>query len=240
MSINSCDTARMGREWEWSVHTGLFYLGAPCRVASLAAKDHFLYASVKGIILCLNCETMSVVHIFDAYFKAVRSLQMIHYSGMQSKSFSRILSHDTSKSSLHSSVTSPLLQYSSSNESIKSMGSAFFQSPRGSESFTGEDGPSNSILISFGVGYKGTVRDCFDHPDSFLLPSEGSRMNHQPVLPDIDMNTLLLWSTEVTGMCRRDGEGEGEGKCGFDIPELDEKAEEELEMALPDDIVTGI
>ena len=92
------------------------------------------------------------------------------------------------------------------------------------DSFDRDGNTSNSILVSFGVGFNGIVKDCHTHPEDFLLPSEGSRKVYQPACPDRTTGRLLLWSTET---CVRREPIKGE----YDIPELDE---EEV-MVLPDD-----
>lgn len=178
----------------------------------MTAKDHFLFAAVKGIILCLNCETMETVHIFDAYYKAVRSLLIINYSGAQSKPFSRMLSMDKSFKP----------------ESLSYGPQSYRQSS--SDSLSPEDYCKNSILVSFGVGFKGVMRDCADHPENLILPSEGSRTSFQPALPDRDVGYLLLWSTEVAT------KKEQPDKHATELPEMEEKEE----LSLPDDIVAGL
>ncbi len=194
---------------------------AAARAGSLAAKDHFLYAAVRGVILCLNCETMEVVHTFDMYYKAVRSLLVINYSSMQSKPFDRLLSRIDSKNSMKSSTSSynslsSLGRGSSSNDSL-----SHSRSLHSNDSFSNEDGSTNSVLVSFGVGYKGVVGDCLEHPENFILPSEGHRTNQQPARMQRALGCLLLWSTEV---CNK--------KTVQSFPELEEEA-------LPDDVVSS-
>ena len=197
------------------------------RAGTLAAKDHFLYTAVRGVIVCMNCESMEVVRVFDAYHKAVRSLLILNYSNGQSKPFDRILSRNESDNSskLSLSSTSSVQSWSgkgSSSDSLRSQGTSH---PRilHNDSFTSEDGSTNSILVSFGVGYKGVVRDCYAHPESFILPSEGNRVNHQLARLNKSLGCLLLWSTEV---CNKN-------KINSNLQNLSEEEE------LPDDIVTS-
>jgi hypothetical protein len=211
----------------------LFFLtaGAACRVASLTAKNHFLYAAVKGVILCLNCETMEVVKTFNAYRKAIRSLLLINYSGTQSKPFDRLvsrMSESTSSCSIHS--PSQKTWNNDSRKSSQSSITSFQHFSRVSDSLDREDDSNNSVLISFGVGYYGVVKDCINHPEDFILPSEGARNHSQPACPDKSTGRLLLWSTET--FARKEP---SKCECTCNIPELDE----EDEMELPDHLVSG-
>ena len=172
---------------------------------------------------------MQVVHIFDAYHKTVRSLVMIHYSGMQSKPFDRMLSRfDSDKSSASSFQSS---SRASSSDSVKSLYTHSAKMLQSSDSFSNEDGSTNSVLVSFGVGYKGVVRDCYEHPESFILPSEGHRTSHQQARMSRALGCLLLWSTEV---------------CSSNKPVVLDKTSPNMqefpeleEMVLPDDIASS-
>ncbi len=212
-----------------------FLADTACRVASLAAKDHFLFAAAKGIILYLNCETMEVVRTVSAYQKAVRSLLMINYSGTQSKPFDRLVSRTDSLKSNISRYSAKSRRNSSCDDILRPSYSSLsslnrLQSSR--DSFdAGDDGTSNSVLVSFGVGYNGVVRDSPNHPDSFVLPSEGTRNLTQSALPDKSVGYLLLWSTETDKRAECN-------ECEFNIHDIDEIDENE-ELSLPDDVVTS-
>lgn len=66
-----------------------------------------------------------------------------------------------------------------------------------SESFDCDDNMNSSVLVSFGVGYRGVVGDCTTCPENLMLPSDGSKINSQPAMPNRSLGYFLLWSTEV-------------------------------------------
>ena len=169
---------------------------------------------------------MEVVHIFDAYHKAVRSLLIINYSEQHSKPFSRLMSVDKQK--LEKSLQSHKLSKSNSEDS--------------------QEGVSkNSILVSFGVGFKGTVSNYYNHPESFILPSEGSRTSSQPARPDRNAGYVLLWSTEVSKK-RTEPQAYCEVKLDeneeLELPEsfcgVETDETEESELVLGEDVITGL
>lgn len=153
---------------------------------------------------------METVHIFDAYFRSVRSLLVINYSGMQSRPFTRILSVDKSRKgdTRANNYGHHLLKAMSSQD---------------------QDSSSNSILVSFGVGFKGTVGNCPDHPENFLLPSEGSKVSYQAAVPEKEACYLLLWSTEVSNTPKTTKDKSV--KC--------EILNESEELSFPDNAITG-
>ena len=65
------------------------------------------------------------------------------------------------------------------------------------QSFASEDEINHSMLISFGVGYRGVVVEGTSHPENLMLPSEGSKTCTQPAAPNKSIGCILLWSTEV-------------------------------------------
>ena len=159
---------------------------------------------------------MEPIHIFDAYLKPARSLLLINYSGYQSKPFHRLLSHDTI-----GSRNNTLKSSGSSTSSLESMKSSY-SGPRRSSLNTGtSNDTSHSVLVSFGGGYKGVVRNCQDCPENFLLPSEGNKTNTQQSKPDRSIVNLLLWSTEVKEECCLE-------TCEPDRPVFDENDELDL------------
>lgn len=215
------------------------------RVSSLTAKDHFLYAAVKGCILCLNCETMQPTRTFDAYWSKARNLITINYSETHSRHFQRFVSHSGDNLAMSNSVGSPNQNspkpYGSvtSESALRSLGSSSSTTPsslrqasRGMSSMDGDDGARNSVLVSFGVGYKGVVGDHPEHPESFILPSDGSRNSYQPAKPDRSTGCLLLWSTEASETSLKDSD-----QClSAGIPEVDETGEE---LSMPDNVATA-
>ena len=226
------------------IHTFSHSLPSHCadgvgRVSSLTAKDHFLYAAVKGCILCLNCETMEPARVFDAYWSKVRSLIVINYSETHSRHFQRFLSHSGDTLASSYSLGSP----NQRSEGFRTFGSSSSVSslrstPRSQSSLDAAAGDEmrHSVLISFGVGYKGVVGDHSEHPESFILPSDGSRNNYQPAKPDRSTGCLLLWSTEEASKSRKDPD-----QClSAGIPEVGiPEADETEELSMPDDVATA-
>ena len=194
------------------------------RVTALTPNNHFLYAATRrGLILCLNCATMQVVHVMDAYYKPCRSLLLVSTSGVQSRPFQRLFSRGRSNRILSSSSTldGPSTNSFSCFNSYR--GSHASHSVESCGSVDCEEDINNSVLVSFGVGYRGVVGDCTTCPENFMLPSEGSKTFTQSATPNRSIGYLLLWSTEI------------EEKKVFDDLDLIECDEDE--DILPDNVV---
>ena len=199
-------------------------------MTSMEAKDHFLYAAVKGTIICLNCATMEIVKTFHPYHRTTRSLLVINYSASQSRFFDKLVSRTELPSIAgrsHSLEPTPSPSPSPSTDSLKSF-SSFRKTSNSSLNL--DDEPCNSIMASFGVGFQGVVKDHTNHPEHFILPSEGNRNNFQVARPKQDAWYLLLWSTETY-----DKKPELENPAKDTIPEVDE----DEEGVLPDDMVSA-
>ena len=192
----------------------------------MSAKEHFLYAAIGGgAILCLNCRTMEVVHILDAYFKPARSLLMVNFTRTQSKPFDRLFSQSDMTRERSTSSQEHTLPF----DSCRRVSLASTKSTFSTDSFSSEECPSNSLLISFGGGYKGVIGSTPDPPEDFILPNEGNKTNTIPAIPDESIGYLLLWSTEVGGR-----DLDSSRALDSDVPKFDENEE----LAYDDDIVT--
>ena len=66
------------------------------------------------------------------------------------------------------------------------------KSIRSMDSITSE----RSVLISFGIGYRGVVGESENCPQVFTLPSDGKKLHTKPAKPSAKDGHLLLWSTE--------------------------------------------
>ena len=168
------------------------------RVTALTASDHFLYAATRrGVIICLNCITMQPCTLMDAYYKPCRSLLLINTHGQQSRPFQRLFSRGISglKPSLSSSSCDSMF---SNSESFKMVQGS--QRRRSSVGSTGtcmlEDDYTRSVLLSFGVGYRGVIGESTSFPENFMLPSENTKTFSQSAVPDRTIGFLLLWSKE--------------------------------------------
>lgn len=169
--------------------------------------------------------------MLDAYYKTIRSLLIVNCSGMQSKPFDRLMSRVDSDRDGFTRSTLSSTSSASSNDSPRSSrrpSLTLAQSLRSSDSLLGEDQSTNSVLFSFGVGFKGVVGDYYEHPENFTLPSEGNRTGYQSACPDRAIGYLLLWSTEASS------KKENAEEYGTDLPEVNE--DEELPLA--DDLIT--
>lgn len=158
-----------------------------------------------GALLALNCSSMELYFVFHAYVGAVRSLLLVSPE-QQTRAFTRLFSR---KDSVLSSISmggsasgddlSSLRQQDSASVLSRrrsSLDSLMSQSSRRSmRSF--ESVPSDrSVLLSFGVGYRGVVGDSENSPQIFTLPSDGKKVLSKPARPSVKDGHLLLWSTE--------------------------------------------
>ena len=163
------------------------------QVTSLVAGDDgVLYVGNRvGGILLVKTDTLEVVSELNAYEGSVRSLQMMPMS----EAFSRMISSFDSTSS----IRTPL----SATQSSSSLDSVF--SPPSLPSTPASLSPTadkHSVLLSFGVGYKGVVAGATNHPDGYLLPQGLTQCpccTHfltQPRPAPLTTH-LLLWSRET-------------------------------------------
>jgi serine/threonine protein kinase len=162
------------------------------QVTSLVAGDDgVLYVGNKvGKILLVKTDTLEVISRLDAYEGSVRSLKMVPMS----EAFSRMISSFESTYSLRGQM--------STTPSSSSIDSVFSPSPLSSTLATPTSSEQHSVLLSFGVGYKGVVAGATNHPDGFLLPhglTQCPCCTHfltQP-RPVPSSTHLLLWSREA-------------------------------------------
>ena len=155
-----------------------------------------------GALLALNCSSMELYFVFHAYVGAVRSLLLVSPE-QQTRAFTRLFSRkDLALSSINMRGStsgddlSSLQQDSVLNQRRPSLDSLLSQSSRRSmRSY--ESVPSDrSVLLSFGVGYRGVVGDSENCPQIFTLPSDGKKVLSKPARPSVKDGHLLLWSTE--------------------------------------------
>jgi hypothetical protein len=156
-----------------------------------------------GALLALNCSTMELYFVFHAYVGAVRSLLLVSPE-QQTRAITRLFSRKDSVlsgismgggSASGDDLSSPrqdsvLKRRRSSLDSLMSQ-----TSRRSMRSF--DSAPSDrSVLLSFGVGYRGVVGDSENCPQIFTLPSDGKKVLSKPARPSVKDGHLLLWSTE--------------------------------------------
>ena len=162
------------------------HTGHKCRITTMAASYNVLYIGTGGgFLLTLNCSTMELYSSVHAYSGPVRSLLLISPPEQEGQVFSRLPSETgdeagepASPAQLEESITVT----NSLRLDLKPM------EPLPSE---------QSVLISFGRGYRGVVGDSENCPQDFILPSAGKKVNTFPSKPNQSEGHLLLWSTEV-------------------------------------------
>jgi len=168
-------------------------------VTSLLASTAAIHIGTGGgAILVLDSSTMEVSHILYAYNNPVRCLLSVS-PGTQVKPFMRMFSRkesagsvtqtQLSSSSEDSSVASPLIQINHRN-STTSIDETLPQ--------------DRSLLLSFGMGYRGIVGHSPNHPNVFILPSESTvtcsglpTSVSRVAKPSATVGHLLLWSAET-------------------------------------------
>ena len=155
-----------------------------------------------GALLGLDCSSMELQFVFHAYVGPVRSL-LIVLPEQQTKAFIRlfsrkdsILSSMTTSSSVDDMEPLSATQQPSMERRRSSLDSLISQTSRKSLTSFESLSSERSVLISFGVGYRGVVGDSENCPLAFTLPSDGKSILTKPAKPCAKDGHLLLWSTE--------------------------------------------
>jgi serine/threonine protein kinase len=136
------------------------------RVTSLVAgDDDLLYVgNGAGIILLVRTDTLQVMSHLEAYSTAVRCLQTLPMS----EAFSRMISSFESTSSIRHCSSSITMSTTPSTSSFDSVMTSPPPVPSTPVSPATHD--DRSVLLTFGMGYKGVVSGATNHPDNLLLP----------------------------------------------------------------------
>ena len=152
-----------------------------------------------GALLALSCSSMELQFVFHAYVGAVRSLLVV-LPEQQTRAFTRLFSRkDSVLSSMSTSASSDDFDQLMSHQSQRrrsSLDSLMSQSSQKSLLSLRTVQSERSVLISFGVGYRGVVGESTNCPHVFTLPSDGKKILTKPSKPNAQDGHLLLWSTE--------------------------------------------
>ena len=164
------------------------------RITSLATGDNtMLYVgNGAGMILLVNADTVEVTSYLGAYDTPVRCL----FSMQMSETFSRLFSSldtPTERFKSSSSLTSAM----STSTSFSSIDSVLSPGPESPPAAT----DNRSVLMSFGLSYRGIVGSSGNCPDSFILPSGLTSCpccSHffARAQPTPSTGYMLLWSRE--------------------------------------------
>ena len=163
------------------------------------AGDLLYVGTGGGALLALNCSSMELQFVFHAYVGAVRSLLLV-LPEQQTRAFTRLFSRkDSVLSGINAS--SSVEDFSQSTHELRrrrsSLDSLMSQNSRKSlTSISDAVSLERSVLISFGVGYRGVVGNSVNVPPVFTLPSDGKKILTKPSKPSAKDGHLLLWSTE--------------------------------------------
>ena len=168
------------------------------RVTSLLADTAVMYVGTEGgAILVLDSSSMEVSHILHAYNNPVRCLLSVS-PGTQVKPFMRMFSRKESGGS----ITPTALRRSSGDSSSSLISKLHHKTSTASidEAITQD----RSLLLSFGMGYRGIVGQSPNHPQVFILPSESAVTSSgmltsvgRVAKPSAAVGHLLLWSAET-------------------------------------------
>lgn len=188
--------------------------GRKSRITTMTASNDLLYVGTGGgVLLALSCSTMEPLFVSHVYTGPIRSLLLV-VPGQQSRMISRLLSHNKvqskaqqsstsqSKKKMLSPITSPVSPQKSPG--LLPLRPALHLNLKAMEPLPAEQ----SVLISFGLGYRGVVGDSENCPQEFILPSNvssssyggggGSRTKKanstKPAKPSVDDVHILLWS----------------------------------------------
>lgn len=165
------------------------------RVTSLTSGDDgTLYiGNGGGMILLVNSATLEVTYRLSAYTTPVRCLFTVKMMDV----FSRIVSSSDASVVPNTSFN---MTTTASVSSMSSLDSIFSPGP---------DSPSvqdnRSVLMSFGISYRGVVGAHKNHPNSFLLPSQLTCCTccthfFIQARPSPSTGYLLMWSTEGSSL----------------------------------------
>ncbi len=184
-------------------------IGQKGRTTSMTASGDLLYIGTGGgVLLVLNCSTMEPLFVTHAYTGPIRSLLLVA-PGQHSKMFSRLLSQNkpqimpnqasqTSDGKLSPvSASAPQLKDPVLTERPERPALHLDLQLKAMEPLPAEQ----SVLVSFGLGYRGVVGDTENCPQEFILPSNISSYNRvkkapttKPAKPNVDDVHILLWS----------------------------------------------
>ena len=168
----------------------------------MIVNGELLYVGTGGgALLALNCSSMELYFVFHAYVGAIRSLLIVSPE-QQTRAFTRLFSRkDFALSSVSISGSSSSDDLSNQRDSIvtrrrSSLDSLMSQTSQRSMRSFDSVSSDRSVLLSFGVGYRGVVGDSENCPQIFTLPSDGKKVLTKPAKPCARDGHLLLWSTE--------------------------------------------
>lgn len=166
------------------------------RITSLVAGDDgVLYvATARGKILLVKAETLEVKSSLLGYNGPARCLQMLPMS----VTFSRMVSSFESTYSMRSCTSTNTMTSKPSTSSIDSLTSPPPVSPSPSSPIPSDE---RSVLLTFGVGYRGVVGRETNRPDNYILPhglTQCSCCTHFLLPPRSAPSCayLLFWSRE--------------------------------------------
>lgn len=190
----------------------------------MTASGDLLYVGTGGgVLLALSCSTMEPLFVAHAYTGPIRSLLLVT-PGQHSGMISRLLSQNkpqsvksqeagtnqqTTGSNIVSGKLSPITSPVSPSKGLgpvlagtrPTRDRAMHLNLKAMEPLPAEQ----SVLISFGLGYRGVVGDSENCPPEFLLPSNVSSSSccnrakkgtaaTKPAKPSADDIHILLWS----------------------------------------------
>ena len=159
------------------------------RVTSLASGDELLYVgNGAGIILIVDADTLGVISQLRAHDTPVRCLFSLHTS----EAFSRMFSSVDSASLTRRTSSTSTISASTSFSSIDSATTSVPESPPAVAD-------NRSVLMSFGVGYRGIMGSDTNHAGHLILPSNLTSCpccTHFFVKTQPSTGYMLFWSRE--------------------------------------------
>ena len=172
----------------------------------MTASGDLLYVGTGGgVLLALSCSTMEPHFATHAYTGPIRSLLLVA-PGQQTKVFTRLFSQNKPTQQLPVSKPNPIntpaistaLKVSDSNLKLPERPLHLDLKLKAMEPLPAEQ----SVVISFGLGYRGVVGDSENCPQEFILPSNASSSCNRlkkatatkPAKPNVEDGHILLWS----------------------------------------------
>lgn len=160
----------------------------------MAFHGEVLYVGTGGgVLLALKCPMMELQFSFHAYNGAIRSLLLV---SPETQPKIRTLSDNiiSKTPTTFGCSTAVEKQQKDPAETPTSKKCPLSLKLKPMEPLPAEQ----TVLISFGAGYKGVVGESMNCPQEFILPSVGRKVTTKPAKPSKSDGHLLLWSVEVT------------------------------------------
>ena len=161
------------------------------QVTAMTTTGDFLYVGTSGgVLLALNSSRMEPQFVFHAYVGTVHNLLLVSPKQLPRHMWTKVISRSNVVISSISNVNSDdATQSANQQQPLRNRSNTDCMINQ-----TSLRSLEHSVLVSFGIGYRGVVGDSENCPQVFTLPSDGKKK--KPSKPSAEDSHLLLWSVE--------------------------------------------